>query len=76
MAMRLSKSELEIANWYWVERRTIREIAELLDVSYSHVNNELRIIRRIFRSHGRELPRYNVGKRRLEPPPMLSLPAA
>lgn len=53
--------------WYWVEHRTIAEIADLLGYSQAHVQGEIVVLRRIFRSHGQELPRFNHGRPRLMP---------
>ena len=65
--MILTDSERELIRWYWSEHHTINEIADILGCSHSHVQNEIVLIRRIFRSHGQELPRFDKGRKRLTP---------
>lgn len=76
--MILSPRQLEVVRWYWHERRTIREIADWLEVSPASVEREIAILRAVFRSHGKELPKYDAVSRKgsRAMPVLSSLPAA
>jgi DNA-binding CsgD family transcriptional regulator len=65
-SMVLSARQRDIARW-WFDHYTIREIAEWLDVSKATVQREIAIIRAVYRSHGKDFPKFNLGRERLSP---------
>jgi predicted DNA-binding protein YlxM (UPF0122 family) len=65
--MILTQRQQELAQWYYVDKRTISEIADLVHSSYCQISTELTILRAVFASHGKELPKYNRGRPRLTP---------
>lgn len=69
--MILSQRQQEILKWYWIEHHTYREIADWLGCSWRTVAIEIRILRAIFASHKKELPRFNKGRPRTMPDPAL-----
>lgn len=62
--MILSERQREVLRWYWSERQTMAQIAEWLECSVPTIEREVIILRAIFRSHGKELPCFNLLGRR------------
>jgi len=67
----LSEQQRDILRWYWVEHRTISEIADWMDCSAPTVQREILILRAVFRSHGWELPCFDKGRPKTAPDPDL-----
>jgi predicted DNA-binding protein YlxM (UPF0122 family) len=65
--MILTTKQQELVQWYYLDRRTMSEIAELWRTSQAAVNHQLVTLRAVFASHGKELPRYNRGRPRVAP---------
>jgi predicted DNA-binding protein YlxM (UPF0122 family) len=65
--MILDEKQRELLRWYFVDRHSIAEIAEWRFCSKPLIENELKVLRAVFRSHGQELPRYNHGRPRVSP---------
>ena len=65
--MILTTKQQELVQWYYLDGRTMSEIAELWRTSPSAVNHQLVTLRAVFASHGQELPRYNKGRPRVSP---------
>jgi hypothetical protein len=65
--MFLTARQREVLRWYFCEGHTFAQIAQWLDCSWRAVAGEVRDLRLIFASHGKELPRYNHGRSRIAP---------
>jgi DNA-binding CsgD family transcriptional regulator len=63
----LSDRQRDVYRWYWAERRSLREIARWLDCSRRTAKRHVDELRLIYRSHGQNLPRFNLGHRRVIP---------
>jgi DNA-binding CsgD family transcriptional regulator len=67
MGMVLTDRQREVHRWYFIDKRTISEIADWLHCSRHVAEKEVRDLRIIFRSHGQDLPKFNRGRDKAAP---------
>ena len=63
----LSAARRDVYRWYWIERRTIAEVADFLGVAWATARREVWFIREYARERGAELEKFNHGRPRRAP---------
>jgi len=75
-SIQLAGNHTQIAAWYWCDRHSIAQIAAWLRTSRQKIERELYAIRIAYRSHGIELPKYNLTGNRSAMPVLSDIPLA